>query len=184
MSDDKGHLLLFTRELELIDEVYYDDDMHYSLLSGYEGISLERIRPQGSSTDRSLWHSASEPSGWGTPGIRNSVYSERSVTDDQVILSSSRITPDNDGNDDFLVIDLKLTGTGNIVSVSVFDETGGFVKKITDNLLAGPEASIIWNGTADDEKPVSNGIYILLISVFDDMGKTHKWKRVCTVIRQ
>jgi hypothetical protein len=184
MSDDKGHLLLFTRELELIDEVYYDDDMHYSLLSGYEGISLERIRPQGSSTDRSLWHSASEPSGWGTPGIRNSVYSERSVTNDQVILSSSRITPDNDGNDDFLVIDLKLTGTGNIVSVSVFDETGGFVKKITDNLLAGPEASIIWNGTADDEKPVSNGIYILLISVFDDMGKTHKWKRVCTVIRQ
>jgi flagellar hook assembly protein FlgD len=100
-----------------------------------------------------------------------------------VAFSSTRITPDNDGNEDFLIIDLKLKGNGNVVSVTVFDEFGGFVKKLTDNMLAGAEASIIWNGTADDEKLVNSGIYILLISAFDDTGKTHKWKKVCTVIR-
>ncbi len=84
----------------------------------------------------------------------------------------------------FLVIDLKLAGIGNVVSIIVFDETGHFVKKLTDNLFAGSEATVVWNGTGDDEKLVSTGIYIILISVFDDKGKVEKWKRVCTVIRR
>jgi hypothetical protein len=76
-----------------------------------------------------------------------------------------------------------LGGPGSVITVNVFDETGRFVKRIADNLLAGPESSVIWNGTAADEKLVSTGIYILLISLFDDTGKTQKWKKVCTVIR-
>ena len=183
MPDDKGHLILYDRKLEKIDEVIYDEGMHYSLLSGYEGISLEKVRINGLSADRSQWHSASEVSGWGTPGAPNSVLSEETESRGRVSFSSTRITPDNDGNEDFLVIDLALTGPGNIISVTVFDETGNFVKKIADNMLAGPEASIVWNGTADDEKLVDTGIYIILITVFDDTGKTRKWKKVCTVIR-
>ncbi|OFY75187.1 MAG: hypothetical protein A2V46_14340 [Bacteroidetes bacterium RBG_19FT_COMBO_42_7] len=183
MPDDKGHLILYDRGLEKIDEVIYDEGMHYSLLSRYEGISLEKVRINGLSADRSQWHSASEVSGWGTPGAPNSVLSEETESRGKVLFSSTRITPDNDGNEDFLVIDLALTGLGNIISVTVFDETGSFVKKIADNMLAGPEASIVWNGTADDEKLVETGIYIILITVFDDTGKTRKWKKVCTVIR-
>ena len=98
-------------------------------------------------------------------------------------MSSTKITPDNDGNEDFLVIDFKLNGLGNIISIDIFDETGRYVKRLTDNLLAGPEATIIWNGTAEDEKLVSTGIYILLITVFDEKGKSERFKRVCTVIR-
>jgi hypothetical protein len=184
MPDDNGHLILYNRKLEKIDEVFYDEDMHYSLLSGNEGISLEKIRTNVFSADKSQWHSASEASGWGTPGAPNSVLSVEPVKSDIVVFSSTRITPDNDGSEDFLVIDFSLTGIGNIISISVFDETGSFVKKLTDNLLAGPEASIVWNGTAEDEKLVNTGIYIILISVFDDTGKLHKWKKVCTVIRR
>jgi hypothetical protein len=112
----------------------------------------------------------------------NSVLSEETESR-QFIIFIDQDHSDNDGNEDFLVIDLALTGLGNIISVAVFDETGGFVKKIADNMLAGPEASIVWNGTADDEKLVETGIYIILITVFDDTGKTRKWKKVCTVIR-
>jgi hypothetical protein len=183
MPDDNGHLILYDRKLMKIDEVFYDEDMHYSLLSRNEGISLEKIRTNGLSADRSQWHSASGVSGWGTPGVPNSVLSEEPENSDKVVFSSTRITPDNDGNEDFLVIDFTLTGTGNVISITVFDETGSFVKKLTDNQLAGPAASIVWNATAKDEKLVSTGIYIILISVFDDSGKIHKWKKVCTVIR-
>ena len=183
MPDDRGHLILFGRRLDKIDEVFYDQGIHYSLLGGYEGISLEKIRTNAESNDKSQWHSASEVSGWGTPGAPNSVLSEQREQSDMVILSSTRITPDNDGFEDFLMIDLKLKGIGNVVSVTIFDETGGFVKKIADNLLAGSEASIVWNGTAGDEQLVSTGIYIILISVFDDKGKVLNWKKVCTVIR-
>ena len=183
MSDDKGHLILFNRELDKIDEVLYNEKMHYSLLSGYEGVALEKTGPRNKSEEAVNWHSASESSGWGTPGAPNSVFVELPATSDKVVFSSSKITPDNDGNEDILVISFSLTGNGNVVSVMVFDETGNYVKKIATNMLAGPEASVIWDGTADDGSPVNTGIYIVFITLYDDTGKTNKWKKVCTVIR-
>jgi len=183
MPDDKGHLVLFNRSLEKIDEVFYDEKMHYSLLSSNEGISLEKVTTDGNSADKAEWHSASESSGWGTPGAPNSVLTIHQERGDKINLSSTRITPDNDGNEDFLVVDFNLNGLGNVISVDIFDEAGRFVKKLTDNLLAGPEATVVWNGTADDEKLVGTGIYILLIRIFDDTGKSERWKRVCTVVR-
>jgi hypothetical protein len=182
MPDDKGHLVLFNRQLELIDEIIYNEKMHYSLLSGYEGISLEKVRPQLTSSDPKNWHSASEASGWGTPGTINSIYSIIPQADDRIVFSSKRITPDNDGNEDLLTIDLNLEG-GNVVTITVFDETGGVVRKLVENFLAGTETSIVWDGTAHDGTLVRSGIYVFLISVFDDQGKTMKWKKVCAVIR-
>lgn len=182
MPDEKGHLLLFNRQLELIDEVIYDEKMHYSLLSGYEGIALEKVRPELSSADPENWHSASETSGWGTPGAPNSIYSKKPETDDRIVFSSKRITPDNDGNEDLLTIDLNLKA-GSVVTITVFDETGGYVRKLAENFLAGTEASIVWDGTAQDGSLVRSGIYVILISVFDDKGKAAKWKKVCAVVR-
>ena len=111
MPDDKGHLILYSRELVKIDEVSYSEKMQSSLLSGYEGVALEKINPDNKSEETKNWHSASESSGWGTPGAPNSVCSEMPVTSDMVNLSSSRITPDDDGFEDMLVIDFNLTGT-------------------------------------------------------------------------
>jgi hypothetical protein len=183
MPDARGHLLLINRELEIIDEVIYSDDMHNPLLSGNEGISLEKIRPQIESSNSLNWHSASESSGWGTPGRENSVYCEAPGTESQIILSSGRISPDNDGYEDLLVIDINSEGIGNVVTVSVFDETGGYIRRITENLFAGNQASVVWDGTSADGNIVSTGIYIILIELFNDRGKTKSWKKVCTVIR-
>jgi len=183
MSDNEGHLILYNRELERIDEVLYNEKMHYSLLSGYEGVALEKTGPFNKSEEAINWHSASESSGWGTPGAPNSVYVELPSASDKVVFSSSKITPDNDGFEDILVIQLNLAGNGNVVSVMVFDERGNYVKKLATNLFAGSGASLIWDGTADDGSPVNTGIYIVYITLYDDTGKTNKWKKVCTVIR-
>ncbi len=183
MNDAAGHLILYNRELDKIDEVYYNEKMHYSLLSGYEGVALEKTGPHNKSEVAANWHSASESSGWGTPGAPNSAFVEIPATSDRVVFSSSKITPDNDGNEDFLVIKLILTGNGNVISVMVFDEAGNYVRKIATNMLAGPGVSLIWDGTADDGSLVKTGIYIVFISLYDDTGKTNKWKKVCTVIR-
>ena len=78
---------------------------------------------------------------------------------------------------------MNFNGTGNVISVAVFDETGSLVRRIAANLLGGAEVSLNWDGTSDDGTLVNTGIYIVLISVFDDTGKTEKWKKVCTVIR-
>jgi hypothetical protein len=184
MSDDKGHLILYSRELDKIDDFSYDDDMHFSLLSTHEGVALEKTNPLNKSEERINWHSASESSGWGTPGAANSMFAKMSSASDQVKLSSSKITPDNDGFEDFLTIKLNLTGNSNVVSAMVFDETGNYVRKIASNLYAGNDASLVWDGTADDGSMVDTGIYIILITLYNDTGKTARWKKVCTVIRK
>jgi hypothetical protein len=183
MSDASGHLVLFNKELDIIDDVKYDEDMHFSLLSGHEGVALEKTGPFNKSGEAANWHSASESAGWGTPGRPNSVFTESPESEDVVILSSARISPDSDGYEDILTISFKLSGNVNVVSVMIFDETGSYVRKVAANMLAGPEASLVWDGTADDGSLVNTGIYIVLITLFDDTGKTERWKRVCTVLR-
>jgi hypothetical protein len=184
MPDDKGHLILLNRELDIIDEVFYDDKMHYSVLENKEGVALEKIRQQSMSSQRSSWHSASESSGWGTPGVQNSLYIREQTVDDRIALSSTKITPDNDGYEDMLVIDMNSKVTGKIISITVFDETGTLVRRLADKVLAGSETSIIWDGNTDDGKLVNTGIYIVFIEMFDTSGKVEKWKKVCTVIKE
>jgi hypothetical protein len=183
MPDDKGHLLLLNRSLELVDEVTYTDDMHYSLLTGNQGISLEKIRPEMESNESSNWHSASEGSGWGTPGRENSVFSREPEGNDRITFSSAKISPDNDGIEDALVIDINGEGLGNVISVTIFDETGGFVRKLRENFFAQNKTSVIWDGTAADGSLVATGVYIVFIELYNDKGKTKSWKKVCTVIR-
>ncbi|MBP5473990.1 MAG: lamin tail domain-containing protein [Bacteroidales bacterium] len=73
MPDDKGQILLFRKDLTIIDELIYSEKLHYSLITNREGISLEKIRPDLPSNEGSSWHSATETSGFGTPGLANSV---------------------------------------------------------------------------------------------------------------
>jgi hypothetical protein len=183
MPDDGGHLLLLNREMELIDEVIYSNDMHYSLLADDEGVSLEKIRPDILSAESMNWHSASESTGWGTPGTENSVFSPAPQSGDRINFSSGRISPDNDGYEDVLMIDLDSEGAGNVVTITIFDERGGFVRRIMENFLAGEKASVVWDATADDGSLVDSGIYIILIELYNDKGKTKSWKKVCAVLR-
>lgn len=183
MPDDDGTLILFNSELDVIDKVSYSEKMHYPLISGFEGIALEKTGRCNLSGVAAGWHSATEISGWGTPGGPNSVFVELFSQTDKVSLSSTKITPDNDGYEDFLSISMSLKGNGNAVSVAVFDETGRFVRKIAANMLTGAEVTFIWDGTSDDGSPVNSGIYIILINLFDEKGKTANWKKVCAVLR-
>ena len=183
MPDDNATLLLFSSELDILDKVTYSEEMHFQLLSGFEGVALENTGSCNLPGDIISWHSASEISGWGTPGGPNSVNSELISQAGKISLSSTKITPDSDGFEDLLLISMSLDGIDNAVSVSVFDETGSLVKKIAVNTLTGAEAAFSWDGTADDGSPVNSGIYIILISMFDEKGKTERWKKVCTVLR-
>ncbi len=182
MPDDNGHLILYNRELDIIDEVRYSGEMHNPLLSGSEGISLEKTNPSMSSLDAVNWHSAAESSGWGTPGNVNSIFVDFPLSDEEVSFSSTRITPDTDGYEDFLSIGFRFPRTGNIITVTIFDEAGSFVRNIATNFLSGPESTLLWDGSAADGTPVRSGIYIILVTYYNDAGQRGRWKKVCTVI--
>ena len=183
MTDERGHLLLLNREMMVIDEVIYNDDMHYSLLADNEGVSLEKIRPDLLSAESKNWHSASESSGWGTPGTENSVFSPAPDAGDMITFSSGRVSPDNDGFEDVLVIDINPEGLGNVITITIFNEKGGFTRRITENFLSGEKASVVWDATASGGSLVDSGIYVILIELYNDKGKTKSWKKVCAVVR-
>ena len=184
MSDTKGHLLLMNKENEVVDNVFYDEKMHFSLLASTEGVSLEKGGTGLNSAERMNWHSASESCGWGTPGAPNSAKAEFPSGEGEILFSSTKISPDNDGYEDYLSIAIKLLGLGNVVSVFVFDDTGTLVRKVAENLFAGAEAALSWDGTGGNGKIVPTGIYIVLITSYNDTGKKQSWKKVCTVINR
>ncbi|MFN8239379.1 MAG: lamin tail domain-containing protein [Bacteroidales bacterium] len=183
MPDDKGKLVLLNRQLEVVDEVIYDEGMHFPLISNRDGIALEKISPVMSSLNRSAWHSASELSGWGTPGARNSVFNESPASDKIVTLSSSKITPDNDGNDDVLLIRFDTDGIDDVITLEIFDEMGNLVRRLAKTVLVTPGESLVWDGTGDDGKVQRRGIYVLLATITDSRGNSYRVKKVCAIIR-
>ena len=183
MPDDEGSLGLYNRSLEIIDATSYSEKQHFALLTSVEGVSLEKIMPEALSSYNANWHSASESSGWGTPGAKNSVFTGKQANGGVVELSSSRLTPDNDGEEDVLVISFSFPGMGNVVNVIIFDENGAEIKRLATNYFIGSEGMVVWDGTAADGSVVRRGIYIIYVSSFDDTGKTQKWKKVCSVLR-
>lgn len=184
MPDDKAIVFLYNRELDLIDRVDYDESMHFSLLSGTEGVSLEKVTPGADSGNRANWHSASATSGWATPGAANSVFTETVPEAAGIMLSGKKITPDSDGLDDVLVINFTSPSIGNVLNVIVFDDNGYQVKTLADNSNTGYEATFTWDGTADNGSMLSTGIYIIWVSAYDTSGNVNRWKKVCAIIRR
>ena len=184
MPDKEGHLLLLSDNLELIDEVIYTDKMHFSLLAETEGISLEKIRPELHSYESASWHSAAESSGFGTPGKINSVYFRGAGNQKEtVIFSSHRITPDNDGFEDLLEISFSLPTVDNVVSISIYSETGRFVQSLANNVTMEEGATLYWDGTMANGQIATNGIYIIYIEILSGNGHRAEVKKTCTVIR-
>ncbi len=184
MSGREGHLILFNKQLEVIDETQYDENQHFPLLTNKEGVALEKINPSVPSINKSNWHSATADAGWGTPGAENSVYVENIASEKNVSFSLSRITPDNDGVEDFLVITFNFPGREIVTNVTIFDENGFPLKKPVVNYYIGHSGVVFWDGTDADGTVVPAGIYIVYVTVFDEKGKTGSWKKACAVLRR
>lgn len=183
LPDDRAEVVLYNRELDIIDLMNYDRAMHFSLLSVVEGVSLEKVTPAADSGNRQNWHSASGSSGWATPGAVNSVFAATEVAGARVTLSGRRITPDSDGIDDLILITYTASWPENVLRVMVFTENGYPVRTLADNLYSGYEALFAWDGKDDSGRVVPTGIYVLWISAFDSNGNTTRRKEAVAVIR-
>ncbi|HDZ40386.1 MAG TPA: hypothetical protein ENH59_01725 [Bacteroidetes bacterium] len=184
LPDKGGSLLLFNRNLILIDRMDYSEEMHSAMLSVTCGISLERISTDIPATDRSNWRSASGNSGYATPGIINSVAEgpEDIGSKGAMSLSSGKISPDNDGFEDYLRILVTSASDQNILTVLVFNDMGYPVRTLADKLASGSSSLIIWDGCDDRGNPVREGIYIICSTIVPAGRLPVLVKKVCTVV--
>lgn len=180
-SNTEGSVVIMDTSGVLIDYFYYSDDMHFGLLSSTKGVSLERVHFNRSALEEANWHSASEKSGWGTPGYKNSMFNPEIESEGMLNIEPKVFSPDNDGFEDVLYINYMFNVPGYVANVTAFDRKGRLVKKITENELLGVEGNLSWDGLNENMQKVPIGIYILHFEIFDLEGNIKKYRRVCAV---
>ncbi len=178
---DEDIVYLLDLASKTIDKLHYFSDWQFPLLNTVDGVSLERINYDRATQDQSNWHSASETSGFATPGLRNSQYSEAINDGSTLNLLPEIFSPDNDGFDDVVTIAYHFDQPGFAATVQVFDDRGRRMTQLVKNELLGTDGSWNWDGINDNNEKVRIGIYIIYMEAFNLNGEVKKYKRACVV---
>ncbi len=185
-DDDEGNVQLIKADApgkQLIDAVDYDKTYHYSLLKDQSGVSLERINPDGESNQKSNWYSAASTVGFATPTYQNSQFLIlQNPQNERFSLSNTRLSPDGDGFEDYLLITYKNDLAGLTATARIFDLDGRPIKTLAENQLLGSQGELRWDGDTDTVTRASLGIYIVLIEYFSPDGSVGKEKKIVSVV--
>jgi hypothetical protein len=180
LNADAGTICLKTAT-DIIDNVTYQESMHFSLLKNTKGISLERVNYRRPAGDVTNWHSAASSVDGATPGYKNSQYMDETLTDDPVNVAPEIFSPDEDGLDDLVTIHYHFNETVQHLNVLIYDSSGRLVKTLVNNELIGPDGAYSWDGTNNDRERERTGIYIIYVEAINLSGDIKRYKKVCVV---
>ena len=176
-NNSDGTCIIYSNQNEIIDEMNYSESMHFQLLNSFEGVSLERLSSELPSAQESNWHSASESSGFATPGAENSQSISIENMNGVFELSTSIFSPDNDGMDDVIQFHFSEMKSGCVGNLTIYNERGIRVKRLIRNEYFGPEGNAIWDGISDNGEALAIGIYIATFEAFNEDGIQVNYKR-------
>jgi hypothetical protein len=183
-NDDEGNVIVLNFQGRITDEVAYDKDWHFKLISNDEGVALERIDYNAASQNADNWHSAASAVNYGTPTYKNSQFRRNDGVQGEVKTLPEIISPNNDGVDDFATITYQFPEPGYVANITVFDAAGRIVKLLQRNALCGTTGSFRWDGLGDKNQQLPTGIYIVLAEVFNLQGKRKQFKQTVVVARR
>jgi hypothetical protein len=175
-NNDDDYVVLLNENLEIIDELYYTEDLHHPLLRDVKGISLERTDINKPTNNPENWHSASTESGYATPGFKNSQIIQEDIQKPKVIFSSESFSPNNDGFHDDYRIEIQTEKPGYIINLWIFDASGRKIIQLAQNEILGTFDELVWDGTDETGQRQSLGVYITLVELFDLEGHVYRFK--------
>lgn len=193
MDDRADNVLLYwskNGQTVVLDSFDYSDGFHNALfnVSEREGMALERIRASGPTNDPANWTSAA-PNLTGAPGSPTLPNSQRlddlrTAADDGLIElpPPARLSPDNDGTEDFLDIRYTLPREGYAATMTIFDSEGVPLRRLARQQLIGTEGALRWDGDLDDGTKARPGIYVLFLEIFSPTGDVRREKRAVAVV--
>lgn len=167
--NQQGNVLLYARTL-LMDSLYYNADMHSSLLKNVKGISLERQSAEKPSNQVGNFRSASTMSGGGTPGYKNSSDWKNIHNNITIFLTSKTMSPDGDSFEDYLEINYELDRPNYMLNIDIYSERGILINRLIRQQSAGLSGKVSWDGKAENGGHCKPGIYICNVEIYDDMG--------------
>jgi hypothetical protein len=174
--DDKGDVILLNMQGEIIDEVKYNRDWHFKLITDDEGISLERLDPDAPSQEAANWHSAASTAGYGTPTYQNSQFRNMQPTNANIEITTPIFSPDNDGHDDIATIQYQVGEPGFVANISIFDAVGRPVRLLVKNEPLGLKGYWNWDGLGEKANKLPVGVYVILTEIFNLHGKKQHFK--------
>lgn len=182
-SDDEGNVIALNFQGNIVDEVKYKDDWHFKLIDNAEGVSLERIDPNGPSQNETNWHSAASTVGYGTPTYKNSQYKLPNAINATVEMTPKVFSPDNDGIDDIATIQYTVTEPGYVANITIFDAAGRPVRNLIRNGIMGLKGYWNWDGLDDKALKLPVGTYIIFTEIYNLQGKKEKYKNTVVLAR-
>lgn len=182
-SDDEGDVIILNAQGNILDEVKYDDNWHFKLISNTEGVSLERIDYNAPSV-QSNFHSAATSVGYGTPGYKNSQYRIDEQVQGDIVVTPKVFSPDNDGTDDFTAINYNFPSAGYVANITIFDASGRPVRYLQRNALSGIKGYYLWDGLGEKNQKLPQGIYVIYTEIFNTDGKKKQFKNAVVLARR
>lgn len=188
LGNSEDELLFVDATGNVIDSMWYHESWHSPLLPSSTGISLELIHPAYRTLGDEAWNSCSDPSG-GTPGKRNSVYSEappgQTGSASAISVIPNPFSPDGDGFEDACLLRCELPAQVNQVRLRVYDAEGRCIATLRNNNPMGRETLVVWDGTDDAGRRARIGCYVVLLEGLDPrMNTVTAAKTVIVVARK
>lgn len=179
--DDEGIVVLLNAQGAIIDELHYNSKWHFALIDNDEGISLERIDYNKPTQNKGNWTSAASSVGFGTPSYQNSQFRTDVSVAGNITVTPKTFSPDNDGFDDYTIVNIKLTEPGYVANITIFDAIGRPVKELAKNATLASISSFRWDGLNDKFIKVPVGVYVVYTEVFNLNGKKKAFKNTVVV---
>jgi hypothetical protein len=180
LPNTEGSVYVVKEDTTVIDYLIYTEDMHFSLLDDLDGKALERLNFSLGMNRSANWHTASEAVDWGTPGYENSQFIAN-LQMGKVSIEPQLFSPDNDGVNDVLGINLSFVLNDLLLDIKIYDHQGRLIRKLADNFFIGQEAFLSWDGINDNGEKAAIGTYVILISVNDQKGYRETFKKVAVL---
>lgn len=170
LSSTEGVVSIVTLEDIAIDAAPYSEDYHSPLLSDVEGVSLERITFSGNSDDANNWFSASSTEYSATPGYENSQSRSTEVQVGEIRIDPLVFSPESSNAANFVTINYSFQTPGNTLNIKVIDAAGQTVNELGQNIVAGKEGFLTWNGTTNQGGKARIGYYMVFTEIISPTG--------------
>ncbi len=151
----------------IIDSIFYSDDWNNRNIASTKNKSLERINPNLNGNDPLNWSTSVNSLG-GTPGNQNSIFAENLNQSTTISVNPNPFSPDNDGFEDFTLINYNLSQATAQVRIKIFDSKGRLVRSLVNNQASGSSGSVIFDGLDDENNALRMGIYIIFLEALND----------------
>ncbi|MDD3043999.1 MAG: lamin tail domain-containing protein [Candidatus Delongbacteria bacterium] len=153
------------------------DSVSYEGFDDDAGRSIEKINPEFASDDPGSWIYCVTD---GTPTIENSVYQspEDIGSSANFSISPKTATPNEDGEDDNLLISYEFDSAYVYLTMKIFNIKGQLISMPKNGDYCSSSGSIVWNCRSESGKVIDTGAYICMLKARDDKSRTTELKEV------